>query len=195
MERQEDQQQRGMSNKITSVHVDRPLQTHLVDIQQTSPYQPVSPCSSHSTKPTVKEHATTLPLANKTVNDLAPSSDPLNSTEARLQCQTSTNRLGTPPPPQPQNNRQRLAQQFIFKKPTYNDHYKETHFNHLERHDSLFNGLKHLFRLHPLSSLRSSTRSSVSTNSTYSFGNEFNKDLEQRYGKWGKPYPYLLALD
>lgn len=191
MERQEDQQKHGVSKERTSVDRDRPVDTQLLNIQQTSPYQPVSPSSSHSTKPTVKEHATTLPLANKTAIDLGSSTDPLNSTETRLHGQTPNSRLGPPPPPpppQPQNNRQRFAQQFIFEKPTYNHHYKETHFNHLDRHDSFFDGIKHLF--HPLTSRRSSTRSSAS--STPSFGNEFNKDLEQRYGKWGKPYGCLL---
>ncbi|ORZ08115.1 kinase-like domain-containing protein [Absidia repens] len=98
--------------------------------------------------------------------------------------------------------------QFIFKKPVYNQHYHDTHFHHLVRHDSLFQGLKHrLFKrtnttlsrsmIHSptisnnnttttTSASRSSDSSSCSHSiSDYSFGNEFNKDLEHRYGKWG----------
>jgi hypothetical protein len=84
--------------------------------------------------------------------------------------------------------------QFVFKKPVYNHHYHATHYHHLERHDSIFQELKHLFKRNSkrtLSHHRTSSSNSLndSSSSNYSFGNEFNKDLEQRYGKWGKRKP------
>ncbi|KAI8079922.1 kinase-like domain-containing protein [Halteromyces radiatus] len=71
------------------------------------------------------------------------------------------------------------GQQFIFKKPIYNHHYHQTHYHHhLERHDSFFQDMKQFF-------FKSKSNHSKSTTSHSSFGNEFNKDLESRYGTWG----------
>ncbi|ORZ14675.1 kinase-like domain-containing protein [Absidia repens] len=89
------------------------------------------------------------------------------------------------------------SQQFVFKKPVYDSHYLSTHYNHLERHDSIFKEFKHLFKrnsrhgtskLSDVGSQRSS-KSGIGSGSgcvAYSFGNEFNKDLKHHYGKWGK---------
>lgn len=81
--------------------------------------------------------------------------------------------------------------QFIFKKPIYNQHYHDTHYHHLERHDSLFQDIKQMFKRNPSTRTNSPTAATTSSSissitSDYSFGNEFNKDLEHRYGKWGK---------
>lgn len=86
--------------------------------------------------------------------------------------------------------------QFVFKKPEYNSHYHHTHFHHLEKKDTVFHDLKRFFKKnqdkkkkkHLLddSSVRSSGSSVYSRQSDLSFANEFNKDLEARYGKWGK---------
>ncbi|KAI7904239.1 kinase-like domain-containing protein [Cokeromyces recurvatus] len=88
--------------------------------------------------------------------------------------------------------------QFVFKKPEYNSHYHHTHFHHLEKKDTIFHDLKRFFKkghdkkktkklLDDTSSVRSSGASSVhSRYSDLSFANEFNKNLEGRYGKWGE---------
>ena len=83
--------------------------------------------------------------------------------------------------------------QFLFKKPEYNSKHYQTHFHRLEKEKTLFHGLKRFFKNdkkskknknHPKPLLVSkSTNSSVSD---LSFANEFNKDIEGRYGKWGK---------
>ncbi|CEP08145.1 hypothetical protein [Parasitella parasitica] len=87
--------------------------------------------------------------------------------------------------------------QFIFKKPEYNSHYHHTHFHHhLEKKDTIFHDMKRFFKknqdkkkkslLDDASSVRSSGSSVYSRQSDLSFANEFNKDLEGRYGKWGE---------
>jgi hypothetical protein len=89
--------------------------------------------------------------------------------------------------------------QFVFKKPEYNSHYHHTHFHHhLEKKDTIFKDLKRLFikkngdkkkksrLLEDMTSANSSGSSIYSKQSDLSFANEFNKDLEGRYGKWGK---------
>jgi hypothetical protein len=86
--------------------------------------------------------------------------------------------------------------QFVFKKPEYNSHYHHTHFHHLEKKDTIFHDLKQFFKksqdkkkkkllLDDASSVRSSGSSVYSKQSDLSFANEFNKNLEGRYGKWG----------
>lgn len=82
--------------------------------------------------------------------------------------------------------------QFMFQKPKYNSKYHQTHFHHLEKKDThnLFHGLKRFFKGEKKSSKKpqkfaNGTRSS-SVASDLSFANEFNKDIEGRYGKWGK---------
>lgn len=83
---------------------------------------------------------------------------------------------------------------FIFNKPEYDDHYHKTHYHHLQRHTSLFKDFKQLFKKTPLNHLLhlqqqpKSSLESVALSpsvSDYSFGNEFNKDLESKYGTWG----------
>ncbi|KAL9554787.1 hypothetical protein MBANPS3_002643 [Mucor bainieri] len=87
--------------------------------------------------------------------------------------------------------------QFVFKKPEYNSHYHHTHFHHLEKKDTIFHDLKRFFKknqdkkkkkhlLDDASSVRSSGSSVYSRQSDLSFANEFNKNLEGRYGKWGE---------
>jgi hypothetical protein len=89
--------------------------------------------------------------------------------------------------------------QFVFKKPEYNSHYHHTHFHHLEKKDTIFHDLKQFFKksqdkkkkkllLDDASSVRSSGSSVYSKQSDLSFANEFNKNLEGRYGKWGTIY-------
>ncbi|KAI8366622.1 kinase-like domain-containing protein [Radiomyces spectabilis] len=82
--------------------------------------------------------------------------------------------------------------QFIFKKPEYDKNYHHTHFHHLEKKDTLLHDLKRFFK--PDKSRKSkksgedtaSVRSTSSRISDLSFANEFNRDLEGRYGKWGR---------
>lgn len=86
--------------------------------------------------------------------------------------------------------------QFVFKKPEYDSHYHHTHFHHLDKKDTIFHDLKRIFKknqdkkkkkllVDDESSVRSSGSSVYSKQSDLSFANEFNKNLESRYGKWG----------
>ncbi|KAI7882734.1 kinase-like protein [Lichtheimia hyalospora FSU 10163] len=81
--------------------------------------------------------------------------------------------------------------QFMFKKPEYNTKYKQTHFHHLEKKETLFHGLKRFFKHDKHKKKKGSfenktTISASSSMSDLSFANEFNKDIEGRYGKWGR---------
>jgi hypothetical protein len=94
--------------------------------------------------------------------------------------------------------------QFIFKKPEYNHHYHNTHFHHLEKKETVLHDLKRFFKggdkksksHHKLSDHKkkkkvrretSSTAMSITSRaSDISFANDFNRDIEGRYGKWGK---------
>ncbi|GAN05426.1 hypothetical protein MAM1_0091c04897 [Mucor ambiguus] len=84
--------------------------------------------------------------------------------------------------------------QFIFKRPNYNKEYHHTHFHHLEKKDTIFKDLKKLFKgdKHKKRSAKKdsidkkSKTPSVKSSSELSFANEFNRDLEGKYGKWGR---------
>lgn len=87
--------------------------------------------------------------------------------------------------------------QFVFKKPEYDSHYHDTHFHHFEKKDTIFHDLKRFFKknqekkkkrkalIEDQSGVRSSSSSVYSRQSDLSFANEFNKDIQSRYGKWG----------
>lgn len=86
--------------------------------------------------------------------------------------------------------------QFVFKKPEYDSHYHHTHFHHLEKKDTIFNDLRRFFKknhgkkkksllVDDASGVRSSSSSVYSKHSDLSFANEFNKNIQSRYGKWG----------
>jgi hypothetical protein len=96
-------------------------------------------------------------------------------------------------------SRQNTPAQFVFKKPEYNSHYHSTHFHHLEKKDTIFHDLKRFFKKSKskkkclqddASSVRSGASSVYSKASDLSFANEFNKNIEGRYGKWGKFFYY-----
>ncbi|GAA5810070.1 hypothetical protein MFLAVUS_003488 [Mucor flavus] len=87
--------------------------------------------------------------------------------------------------------------QFVFKKPEYDSHYHHTHFHHLEKKDTIFNDLRRFFKkghgkkkksllVEDASGVRSSNSSVYSKHSDLSFANEFNKNIQSRYGKWGQ---------
>lgn len=88
--------------------------------------------------------------------------------------------------------------QFVFKKPEYDSHYHHTHFHHFEKKDTILHDLKRFFKknqdkkkkkklsIEEQSSIRSSGSSVYSKHSDLSFANEFNKNIQSRYGKWGK---------
>ncbi|KAI8363796.1 kinase-like domain-containing protein [Choanephora cucurbitarum] len=73
--------------------------------------------------------------------------------------------------------------QFVFKKPQYNKEYHHTHFHRLEKKDTLFKDLKKIFRSDKKKEKHKTLHKS---SSEISFANEFNKDLEGKYGKWGR---------
>ncbi|KAG1450309.1 hypothetical protein G6F56_008388 [Rhizopus delemar] len=72
--------------------------------------------------------------------------------------------------------------QFVFKRPTYNKEYHHTHFHHLEKKKTIIHDLKRFFK----ADKKIKSPSIASSNSELSFANEFNRDLEGKYGKWGK---------
>lgn len=72
--------------------------------------------------------------------------------------------------------------QFVFKRPQYNKEYHHTHFHHLEKKDTIFHDLKRFFK----GDKKKKKLPSIASNSDLSFANEFNRDLEGKYGKWGK---------
>lgn len=99
--------------------------------------------------------------------------------------------------------------QFIFQKPHYDSKYMQTHFHHIKKKDTIFTDLKRFLKGSGSSS-RNSSRTNVSElgqqeqreneskkqqpadaasvgsrTSTLSFANDFNSDIEGRYGKWG----------
>ena len=79
--------------------------------------------------------------------------------------------------------------QFVFKKPQYNKEYHHTHFHHLEKKDTIFHGLKKFLKSDKSkkkSHMDKKSTPSIKSNSELSFANEFNRDLEGKYGKWGK---------
>jgi hypothetical protein len=79
--------------------------------------------------------------------------------------------------------------QFVFKRPQYNKEYHHTHFHHLEKKDTIFHDLKKFFKSDKSKKNEKGTKSatpSIKSNSELSFANEFNRDLEGKYGKWGK---------
>ncbi|KAI8638280.1 kinase-like domain-containing protein [Parasitella parasitica] len=83
--------------------------------------------------------------------------------------------------------------QFIFKRPTYNKEYHHTHFHHLEKKETIFKDLKKLFkgdknkkRSSKKDTDKKSKSPSIKSSSELSFANEFNRDLEGKYGKWGR---------
>ena len=84
--------------------------------------------------------------------------------------------------------------QFVFKRPNYNKEYHHTHFHHLEKKDSVFKDFKKLFKGGDKHKKKSSKKESdkksktpsIKSTSELSFANEFNRDLEGKYGKWGR---------
>jgi hypothetical protein len=75
-----------------------------------------------------------------------------------------------------------LPQQFVFKRPEYNEHYHQTHFHHhpISLSTQWFDRLS-------LFSDPTMPSSSVNSNSAApTFANQFHHDLETRYGKCGK---------
>ncbi|KAI8092419.1 kinase-like domain-containing protein [Gilbertella persicaria] len=73
--------------------------------------------------------------------------------------------------------------QFVFKKPQYNKEYHHTHFHRLEKKDTIFKDLKKLFKSEKK---KERYKTHHKTSSEVSFANEFNRDLEGKYGKWGR---------
>jgi hypothetical protein len=117
---------------------------------------------------------------------------PLHDTNHHVLPHTSSSAtIGTSSPARPST-----PSQFVFKRPEYDKKYHHTHFHHLEKKDTILHELKRFFKhdkkkhhKKPVASSSSatSTRPSLSSKiSDLSFANEFNKDLEGRYGKWGK---------
>ncbi|RCH97593.1 serine/threonine protein kinase [Rhizopus stolonifer] len=126
---------------------------------------------------------------NVTPNSSAPASPPLGP-----QSQSSRSDLPIPSKVSDSSSRHsNTPSQFIFKKPEYDKHYHHTHFHHhLEKKDTIFHELKRFFKKGEKKKKRSlkdnvseGSGGSSTTGSQLSFANDFNKDIERHYGKWG----------
>ncbi|KAI8140607.1 kinase-like domain-containing protein [Fennellomyces sp. T-0311] len=106
-----------------------------------------------------------------TVSSLGPDPTPSASTSTSIPSRPST------------------PSQFMFKRPEYDSKYKQTHFHRVEKDKNLFHGLKRFFKGDKKKSKKHAKTYASSVNSSVSdlsFANEFNKDIEGRYGKWGR---------
>lgn len=116
--------------------------------------------------------------------------------------------IPTPPSLSTQNthatdhDRSSTPSQFVFRKPHYDKKYIQTHFHHPPKKskDNLFHELKRFFKggggnqsgnNSPRNSLYGTTSNWTADDATsrISFANDFNSDIEGRYGKWGKDAP------
>ncbi|ORX58761.1 kinase-like protein [Hesseltinella vesiculosa] len=81
-----------------------------------------------------------------------------------------------------------LPQQFVFKRPEYNDSFHQTHFHHVASTSSNYSLFDRLFLTEPTPSpsISPSAQSPPKTAADFSFGNQFHHDLASRYGKWGR---------
>ncbi|KAI8368948.1 kinase-like domain-containing protein [Blakeslea trispora] len=82
------------------------------------------------------------------------------------------------------HSRPSTPSQFVFKKPQYNKEYHHTHFHRLEKKPTILKDLKKIFRSDK--SKKEKYKTIHKSSSEISFANEFNKDLEGKYGKWGR---------
>lgn len=81
--------------------------------------------------------------------------------------------------------------QFVFNRPNYNQKQcHHTHFHHSDKKETFLTDLRRFFKSpkkhRKKEFLAPSNLSIRSKSSVASFGNEFNRDLEGKYGKWGR---------
>ncbi|KAI8644483.1 kinase-like domain-containing protein [Parasitella parasitica] len=158
-----------------------------------------TPYSNHSHTPRSVSPDSGHEDSNRHKNKYAKSSQPppQPTTEATTATDCTSSTRPTSVVSSATISRTNTPAQFIFKKPEYNSHYHHTHFHHLEKKDTIFHDMKRFFKknqdkkkkrnlLDDSSSVRSSGSSVYSRQSDLSFANEFNKNLEGRYGKWGE---------
>ncbi|KAI8097460.1 kinase-like domain-containing protein [Halteromyces radiatus] len=143
------------------------------------------PISSASSSSSDNGGATPLslsrPVSPENNNNNQDTSSSSSSLHPHTTSSTSTNNTVPGRPSTPS--------QFIFKRPEYNKNYHHTHFHHLEKKDTILHDLKRFFKNDKKKKKASSITSKASSQgkiSDLSFANEFNKDLEGRYGKWGR---------
>ncbi|KAI8060038.1 kinase-like domain-containing protein [Gongronella butleri] len=99
-----------------------------------------------------------------------------------------------------------LPQQFVFKRPEYNESFHQTHFHHVPSTASNYSLFDRLFGepapstanvAAPMSASAPKPSTAVATTGApltpapahhhdLAFGNQFHHDLESRYGKWGR---------
>lgn len=183
-----------LSEKLQQVDFDSPAKIfqnkHAIhQFENLTPHTPATPLPQPSPKfgyeSDITGADTPRSISPKNRQSPPPTSSPSESTSratSRPVSQIDISRTATP-------------SQFVFKKPEYNSHYHSTHFHHLEKKDTIFHDFKKLFKnkkkkklLDDQSSVRSGASSVYSKQSDLSFANEFNKNIEGRYGKWGKVY-------
>jgi hypothetical protein len=184
-------------------HDDSGVSTPRRSFDPSSNNSTVTPYTPASLSPRTSGDVTTLATSDPSVSR-ASSGSASGSGSASEQGKTpseTTSRSGSGiiPPPRPST-----PSQFIFKKPEYDHHFHHTHFHHGEKKEAMFHELKRFFKggdkkkknksdhkkkskKPPIPKDDSNAALSVtSRNSDLSFANEFNRDIEGRYGKWGK---------
>lgn len=149
--------------------------------------------SSSPSKASTPEPTTATAATAADVPVVQVTNDSVKSTLGSTTFQQTSSRPSTPSPPG-------TPSQFVFNKPRYNNRYMQTHFHHQpntkKKKDTLLHDLKRLIKKSDKNDTQPSpppppapddTLSIASSrHSGLSFANEFNTDLEARYGKWGK---------
>lgn len=138
-----------------------------------------------SSSPSSSKPASTFTVSghNSDNEDVSSTSGSASASTASLSVPHSTSVTSLP-------GRPTTPSQFVFKRPNYNKEYHHTHFHHLEKKETIFHDLKKFFKSDKSkkksSSGKKSATPSIKSTSELSFANEFNRDLEGKYGKWGK---------
>lgn len=123
------------------------------------------------------ESTTATSTSNQKANSMKPSSSDSSSDLKGISQSASFASLPVRPT---------TPSQFVFKRPQYNKEYHQNHFHHLEKKDSVFKDFKNLFKSDKKKKTKKAKTPSVKSGSELSFANEFNRDLEGKYGKWGR---------
>ncbi|KAI9029838.1 kinase-like domain-containing protein [Phycomyces nitens] len=154
--------------------------------------------SSHNVSPTATSEATIV-SSTSTTSHRMPANDEHIETIQNVVAENHAGQLGEDYRP----NRAysfpttrevgHTPNQFVFKKPEYGEHYNSTHFHHKEKKETIIKDIKKFFHA-PGNKKKEGNLDDTSiksgpvyiNNNDISFANEFNRDLEGRYGKWGR---------
>ncbi|KAI7868904.1 kinase-like domain-containing protein [Spinellus fusiger] len=189
-----------LSEQLCSVDFHTPAKI-LQSKQPAQQFENVTPASSlpgtpayirypyHMSVPELSSASMTLPATTShTPSTLSPHTSGEQSKDYSPPSSQPTLHFASPEKDTDSIQTKTTPSQFVFKKPEYNSHYHSTHFHHEPKND-FFNDIKRFFKS---DKKKKKTTDSISIKSTssrasdLSFANEFNKNIEGRYGKWGR---------